>query len=179
MELTIQDIEHDFQQIIDASVNTTTTSTTTSSSNNNDVINIVNIMFQHVTENIIENKDTDNNNNNLDEEIDKEYQAEEILDIFQTFSVNKNILHAMKARAIVEESECYNNIIKLENQIVQQFNKYNHNCSNSSSSDDDGSSSSPPSPLTSLSTSENIINADISLAIIKLIIVFLTKLNYN
>ena len=161
MELTIQDIEHDFQQIIDASVNTTTTNTTTSSSNNNDVINIVNIMFQHVTENIIENKDTDNNNNNLDEEIDKEYQAEEILDIFQTFSVNKNILHAMKARAIVEESECYNNIIKLENQIVQQFNKYNHNCSNSSSSDDDGSSSSPPSPLTSLSTSENIINADI------------------
>ena len=79
MELTIQDIEHDFQQIIDASVNTTTTNTTTSSSNNNDVINIVNIMFQHVTENIIENKDTDNNNNNLDEEIDKEYQAEEIL----------------------------------------------------------------------------------------------------
>ena len=62
------------------------------------------------------------------------------------FSVNKNILPAMKARAIVEESECYNNIIKLENQIVQQFNKYNHNCSNSSSSDDDGSSSSPPSP---------------------------------
>ena len=115
MELTIQDIEHDFQQIIDASVNTTTTSTTTSSSsNNNDVINIVNIMFQHVTENIIQNKDTDNNNNNLDEEIDKEYQALEILDIFQIFSVNKNILHAMKARAIVEESRCYNNIIKLE-----------------------------------------------------------------
>ena len=123
MELTVNDIEQDFQQIIAAA-----SSETKYGEKNrkdalmfqDDVLKTLNVVYQYINETILSKEN--NNGNDRYQELDKEYQAEEILDIFQTFIVNKRMLGAMKARATVEETECCDNIMNLENRMTKEFN---------------------------------------------------------
>jgi len=146
MELTVDDIEQDFQQIIEASSSETKNGDKECLIYQDDVLKSLNIIYQYINENIV-SEEKSNGSDRL-QESDKEYQAEEILDIFQTFIVNKSILSAMKNRAIVEETECCDSIMNLENRMAKEFNYSNNR----------DITTNPSSPFTSPT---NIVDPDI------------------